>query len=113
MNIFTWALLLQADEGGGGGGYSQFLIIGLMVVVFYLFFIRPQRKRQGNSRKFLGTIKKGDHVVTVGGIHGKVSSDDNETFMIEVDKGCKLKVERSSLSFELSDKHSKAAETRS
>ncbi|MEM6830890.1 MAG: preprotein translocase subunit YajC, partial [Bacteroidota bacterium] len=61
--------LLQAS---GGGNITSFLPILGMVAIFYFFFIRPQQKKQKETKKYLEEIKKGDQVVTVGGIHGKV-----------------------------------------
>lgn len=90
-------LLLQAD---GGGGYTQFLMLGGMIVIFYFFFIRPQQKKQKDQKKFIEAIKKGDSVVTMGGIHGKVSSVDDALITLEVDKGSKLVIEKSSVSLE-------------
>ena len=57
-------ILLQAAQGD----YMQFILLGGMVAVFYLFFIRPQQKKQKDQKKFIEAVKKGDQVVTVGGI---------------------------------------------
>lgn len=97
-------LLLQADAGGGSG-ISSFIMIGGMVAIFYLFFIRPQQKKQKESRKFIEEVKKGDQVVTVGGIHGKITSVDEDTITIDVDRGSKLVIEKSSISLENSKKY--------
>lgn len=96
-------VLLQA--GGIGGDYSQFIMLGGMVVIFYLFFIRPQQKKTKDTKKFISEIKKGDQLVTVGGIHGKVVNVDENTVTIDVDRGSKLVVEKSSVSLESSKKY--------
>jgi preprotein translocase subunit YajC len=93
-------LLLQA--GGTGGGYTQFLMLGGMIAIFYLFFIRPQQKKQKDTKKFIEEIGKGDQVVTVGGIHGKVVSVENELVTLDVDRGTKLLIEKSSISLDAS-----------
>ncbi|MBV6644719.1 MAG: preprotein translocase subunit YajC [Cyclobacteriaceae bacterium] len=98
-------LLLQASSGGG---YGQFIMLGGMIVVFYLFFIRPQQKKQKDTKKFIEAVKKGDQVVTVGGIHGKLTAVDEATVTIDVDRGSKLVVEKSSISLESSKKYAEA-----
>jgi preprotein translocase subunit YajC len=93
-------LLLQA--GGTGAGYTQFLMLGGMIAIFYLFFIRPQQKKQKETKKFIEEIGKGDQVVTVGGIHGKVVSVEDDLVTLDVDRGTKLLVEKSSISLDAS-----------
>jgi preprotein translocase subunit YajC len=97
-------ILLQAT-GNGGGGYSSFIMIGLMAVVFFVFFIRPQQKKQKDQRKYTEEVKKGQNAVTLGGIHGKiVSVDDDTTITLDIDRGTKVVIEKSSISMELSKK---------
>jgi preprotein translocase subunit YajC len=91
-------LLLQVS----GGNYTQFIMLGGMVVIFYLFFIRPQQKKQKDQKKFIEAIKKGDEVVTVGGIHGKVVGVEETRLVLDVDRGSKLVVEKSSVSLDSS-----------
>ena len=94
------SLLLQAASGGNQ--YTSLIMIGGMIAIFYLFFIRPQQKKQKEQKKFIEAIKKGDQVVTMGGIHGKVVSVDGDTITLDVDRGNKLVIEKSSLSLEAS-----------
>ena len=91
-------VLLQAS----GGGIIDYLPIIGMVAIFYLFFIRPQQRKQKETKKYLGEIKKGDMVVTVGGIHGKIVEVSDTTVLVDVDRGTKLLVEKSSISLEAS-----------
>ncbi len=97
-------VLLQA----GGGGTSQFIMLGAMVVIFYMFFIRPQQKKQKNQKNFISELKKGDKVVTMGGIHGKVTEVTDDTLTIDVDRGTKLTIEKSSVSLEASKRVAEA-----
>ncbi len=90
--------LLQA----GGSDITSFLPIIAMVAIFYFFFIRPQQRKQKETKKYLGEIKKNDMVVTVGGIHGKIMEVSDTTVLIDVDRGTKLLVEKSSISLEAS-----------
>lgn len=94
-------LLQAAGEGGGIFSGQMFLLLGI-VVVFYFFMIRPQQKKQKQHKKFLEEIKKGDSVVTVGGIHGKVVQVDTDTIILDIDRGTKLTLNKSSLSVEAS-----------
>ena len=71
-------------------------------MVFYFFMIRPQQKKQKEQKKFIEEIKRGDQVITVGGIHGKVLSVEDDTLMLEVVKGVKMKVQKSSISLDAS-----------
>lgn len=95
-------LLLQA---GGGMNMSSLFLIGGMIIIFYFFMIRPQQKKQKDQKKFLQEIKKGDMAVTAGGIHGKVVAIDDDTILLEVDRGTKIKIEKSSISLESSKKY--------
>ena len=92
-------VLLQAS---GGSDFTSFLPIIGMIVIFYFFFIRPQQRKQKETKKYLEEIKKGDQVVTVGGIHGKITELSDTTVLIDVDRGTKLLVEKSSISLEAS-----------
>jgi preprotein translocase subunit YajC len=80
--------------------WQQFLPIVLIVVVFYFFMIRPQMKKQKDQNKFKEGIKKGDRIITIGGIHGKIAEISERTFIIEVENGVRLKIEKSAVSME-------------
>jgi preprotein translocase subunit YajC len=84
----------------GGGGYSFFIFLGLFFVIIYFFMIRPQTKKAKEQKNFLSEIQKGDRVVTVGGIHGKVLSVDDDTYLLEVDTNTKLRIEKSVVSLD-------------
>jgi preprotein translocase subunit YajC len=62
--------------------------------------IRPQQQKQKKQREFSEAIKKGDQVVTIGGMHGKIAGLEGDTVLLEIDRGVKIKIEKSSLSFE-------------
>lgn len=93
-------LLLQADAGGTN--YTQFIMLAGMIAIFYFFFIRPQQKKAKDQKKFIEAVKKGDQIVTVGGIHGKVVSVEDATITLDVDRGNKLVIEKSSISLDAS-----------
>ena len=92
-------ILLQANSGGGS---SQFIMLGVMVVIFYMFFIRPQQKKQKNQKNFIAELNKGDKIVTMGGIHGKVTEVTDATLTLDIDRGTKITIEKSSVSLEAS-----------
>ncbi len=95
-------LILAQSPGGASGGTINFILIGGILLVFYFFMIRPQQKKQKDQKKFLGEIKKGDMVVSIGGVHGKVTAIDDTTITLEVDRGARIKFEKSSISLESS-----------
>lgn len=66
--------------------------------------IRPQQKKQKETKTFLESVKKGDNVVTIGGIHAKIYSVEGDTVTLELDKGIKIKVEKSAISADYTKK---------
>ncbi len=96
MNYFV---LAQAQTDGGSLMGSWPLMI-LMVAVLYFFMFRPQQKKQKDQKKMVEQLKKGDEVVTIGGIHGKIYSVEDETVVLEVDKNAKMKVLKSAISLD-------------
>jgi len=75
----------------------------LIFVIFYVFMIRPQNKKQKETEKMIAAIKKGDKVITIGGIHGVVSSTNEKTITVKVDDNCKLEFNRAAVSAVVSD----------
>ena len=92
-NLF---ILLQMG-GEGGSSWTSLLPLFLILVVFYFFFIRPQTKKTKEQRKFRETLKKGDKVVTIGGVHGKVLEVKETTIILDVGNQLKLTVEKSAI----------------
>lgn len=70
----------------------------LIIVIFYFFLIRPQNKKQKETEKMLNALKKGDKVITIGGIHGVVSSVKEKTVILKVDDDCKMEFNRTAIS---------------
>jgi preprotein translocase subunit YajC len=103
------SIILMQQQEGKGGGYSSFIMLILIIVIFFLFFIRPQMKKTKEQKKFREALKKGDKIITIGGIHGKILEVRTTSFIIEVEGGNHLKIERSAVAMEganenLSDK---------
>lgn len=69
-----------------------------IIVVFYFFMLRPQIKKQKQEREFRESINKGDKVVTIGGIHGRIVEVADTTFLVEIDSNVRVRVEKSAIS---------------
>ena len=93
---------LQAGAAGSastsGSMLTTMVPFLLIIVIFYFFLIRPQSKKQKETEKMLNSLKKGDKVITIGGIHGTVSSVKEKTIIVKVDENCKLEFNRSAIS---------------
>lgn len=92
-----YSILLQAQ-----GMTSQLLVMGAIIAVFYFFMIRPQQKKAKEQKKFAEEIKKGDYVVTIGGAHGRVAEIEDDTVILEVERGGRIKFNKSAISMESS-----------
>jgi preprotein translocase subunit YajC len=101
-------VLLQTQTTGAQGNSSMMSLIFMVgiFVVFYFFMIRPQQRRQKEQVKYREAVKKGDRVVTIGGLHGKIVELNNDTMTLEVDKGVKLTFEKSAISVEGTKRYS-------
>ena len=95
--------LLQTAAPAQGNPIMQFLPFILIIVVFYFFMIRPQMKRQKELRKFREALKKGDKVVTTGGIYGTVTEIKDDAIIIEIADNVKIKVDKSAVIMDMSD----------
>ena len=86
-----------------GGGLSFILILVLIFVVMWFFMIRPQQKKQKEMNKFRDSLKKGDKVVTVGGIYGTVNEVKEHRVSLDIDKNVTITVDKASLVKDYSD----------
>ena len=103
MDNFVMSLLMAAPqaagEGAGGGSFLTSMIPFIAIIaIFYLLIIRPQNKKRKETEKMLSSLKKGDKVVTIGGVHGVVHSVKDSTVIIKVDENVKLEFQRSAVS---------------
>ena len=96
-------ILMMQPEGQEANPIMSFLPLLLIVVVFYFFMIRPQMKRQKETRKFREGLKKGDKVVTTGGIYGKITEIKETTIVLEVAKDVQIKVDKNGIIKDMSD----------
>ncbi len=84
-------------QAGAAGGFGAFVPIILMFVIFYFLLIRPQQKKAKEHQEMITGLKKGDSVITSGGIHGQITSLDDTTVTIEIAEKVRIKVTRSTL----------------
>ena len=97
--IHTLIPVLQAAGGAGMGSMmTTFVTFGLVIVIFYFLIIRPQNKRQKETKKMLEALKKGDKVVSIGGIRGTIQSVKEDTVVVKVDDNTKLVFNKSAIS---------------
>ncbi|MCG8699006.1 MAG: preprotein translocase subunit YajC [Bacteroidales bacterium] len=97
MNLLS--IILQATEGAekAPAFNPQMLLLLAMFAVVFLFMIRPQMKRQKELKNFRESLKKGDKIVTSGGIYGKITSVDDTTVTLEIADGIKIKVDKNAV----------------
>ncbi|MGE4583999.1 MAG: preprotein translocase subunit YajC [Sphaerochaeta sp.] len=109
---------LAAPESTGGAASSTgsmmttFITFGLIIVIFYFLIIRPQKKRDKETKEMLASIKKGDKVVSIGGIHGTVLAVKETTVVVKVDDNTRLEFSRNAIS-SIVDRKAEGASTSS
>lgn len=87
-----------AGDGQQGSSLMSFLPLLLIMVVFFFFFIRPQMKKAKDQKIFREALKKGDRVITIGGVHAKVYEVKDATLIIEISDGVRIEIEKSAVS---------------
>ena len=97
MNLLSILLMTPPSDGSDQNGFMSFLPLILVIVVFYFFFIRPQMKKSKEQRKFREELKKGDEVLTLGGIIGKIVKIDETIAIIETEGQTKIKISKAAI----------------
>jgi preprotein translocase subunit YajC len=93
--------LLQAAGGSPFGGLSGLIFPAMILIVFWLFFIRPQAKKQKAQKTFIDNLGRGEKIVTIAGIHGTINKvNDDGTIQLEINPGSYIKIEKSAISME-------------
>jgi preprotein translocase subunit YajC len=90
-------LLLAGAPSDGANPLVTFLPLVLIFVVFYFFIIRPQKKREDQRKKMIEAVKKGDKIVTIGGVHGTVTQVDEASVLAQVDTNTKLRIDKNAI----------------
>ena len=98
----------QAQEGGSA--WSGMIMIVAMIVIFYFFMIRPQNKKQKELRKAREAMKKGDKVITAGGIHGRIKDIKDNIIQMEIAPGVVIKIDKTSVFADLSAPQKQSAD---
>jgi preprotein translocase subunit YajC len=111
MNTFMY-LLQEGVAPTGGSSAVQFVMIGAVALIFYFFLIRPQSKKQKETKAMLAALKKGDKVVSIGGIHGTVTNLQDDIVVVKVDDGAKIKFAKNAIATVLTKKDAEVDTTK-
>jgi preprotein translocase subunit YajC len=82
------------EAGGGAGGFAGFIPLIIMFVIFYFLLIRPQQKKSKEHREMIANLKKGDRIITSGGLYGRITGMDEATLTVEIADKVRVKVAR-------------------
>ena len=99
--MFT--ILQTAGQAAQGGGWTMWVMLALIFVVMWFFMIRPQKKQQKELQNFRDSLKKGDKVVTIGGIYGTIAEVKEDSVLVEVDSNVKIRVSKQALVKDFTD----------
>ena len=99
LNILFPLMDAAPASSPAGGGSSMLIFILLMILILYFFMIRPQQKKQKKIEEARNSLQKGDKVVTIGGIHGKIVDIKDNTFTIEIAHDVRIEVDKAAISF--------------
>lgn len=86
-----------AGAQGGGGGLSSLIMMVVIFAIFYFILIRPQQKKMKEHKKMVDELKKGERIITSGGIYGTVENSTPDTLTVKIAEGVKVKITRSSV----------------
>ena len=98
MFDIAYAMGTGGAGGEGAAGFSGFIPLILMFVIFYFLLIRPQQKKTKEHRQMISNLKKGDRIITSGGIHGRITGLDEVTLTVEIADKVRVKVARGNVS---------------
>jgi preprotein translocase subunit YajC len=90
----AYAMAPGGAGGEGGGGFATFIPLILMFVIFYFLLIRPQQKKSKEHRQMVSNLKKGDRIITSGGLHGRITGLSDTTLTVEIADKVRVKVSR-------------------
>jgi preprotein translocase subunit YajC len=95
--------MAQPNQGEGPGLMSNIILFGSIILIFYFMIIRPQQKRAKERQKLIDSMKKGDKVITSGGMYGTVAGLDEKTVLVEIADKIKVKLDRSAIASIISE----------
>ena len=102
LHYFT-LLMGQPNQGEGPGLMSNVILFGSIILIFYFMIIRPQQKRTKERQKLIESMKKGDKVITSGGMYGTVAGLDEKTVLVQIADNVKVKLDRSAIATNISE----------
>jgi len=97
VNFLAYAMGTGGGTGGQGGGFGAFIPLILMFAIFYFLLIRPQQKKAKLHKEMISSLKKGDRIVSSGGLHGVITGLSDETVTVEIAPKVRVKVSRGSV----------------
>ena len=89
--------MAPSGQDGGAGIMGNIVLFGSIILIFYFMIIRPQQKRQKERQQMVDSMKKGDKIVTAGGIHGTIVGVEDKTVLVQIADNVKVKIERSTV----------------
>jgi len=96
-------IILMGQPQPGANPIMQFLPLIAIVVVFYFFMIRPQMKKTKDQKKYIEALKKGDKILTIGGIYGKIHElKEDGSIIMEIEDGSKMRISKNAVSMDAS-----------
>lgn len=99
LNIF----LMAGNQQGGASGWSSMLMLLVIIVIFYFFMIRPQSARAKKEKQFRESLQKGQKIVTISGMHGKIVEVKETSIILEIANGVDVEVEKSAIALEVGE----------
>ena len=101
---------MSPPSGSQPNSSFSLIMMGAIILVFWLFMIRPQAKKAKDQKNYINNLQRGDKIVTIAGIHGKINKvNDDNTLEMETSPGSYMKIERSAISLEWSQQINKPA----
>ena len=100
MNNLLFLLMAPADGQAAGSGSMTLIFILLLLLIFYFFMIRPQQKKQKQIEEYRSKLTKGDKIITIGGLHGKIVDVQEKVFVIEIADGVKITIEKAAVAID-------------
>ena len=91
-------LAFVSDPAAAGSMITTFITFGLIILIFYFLIIRPQKKRDREAQAMIEALKKGDKVVTIGGIHGTIITVKEHSVVLKVDDNARIEFSKSAVS---------------
>jgi len=103
MNLLHVLLYAQQQGSDAQNNYSFIFLIVAMIAVFYFFLIRPQKRKEKEAKLFRESLGKGEKIVTIGGMHGKIVEVQDTTFTVETEGGARMRIEKSAVAHAVKD----------